>query len=570
MKFHHLHQPLVMLVKCLPILLLYLNIGHGVIVLDGVPVDVDGGEGCVSAPAINGLIANRDPLLSLSLFEPEEREEADLLFNELERILSPAPDNDLDDVTWNSTDPSFLVRTYEWSPHTAGEYAPFTPQEPSGSSHYQQPESGASTSFAGGHHSEPDTGSFAEYAVEGTSSSLPVHGTTYATSDYYDWPHHPSSSYHSMSDHSSVRNFPDECPSSAKGEGQERMETSGDSAVSSMSSSGRLSSSSEHGWVEREDVSSHNHAAHLYGDVYRHSHHYPHYSHFGQENGQDPSLPPNHPHMANHTYSSPEPTYTEPKSRAPPLPSSSSYQATMTSLTQAKRVHSSKKTSVKSVDTDDGSESVLSDEDAQFSRDERRARQLNIPIPTCDIINLPIDEFNERLTKYDLTEAQLSLIRDIRRRGKNKVAAQNCRKRKMDQILGLQGDVDRLFAQKESLEQQQAQLLYLRELARDKYSRLYNFIRDSRGDAGAGGAFTSQGPPGDPRDPAGSLTVQESASGDNSNSPRSGRHPQFVMSSSRGSLLNSTSSFPSVSSVVVTGHAVAAGGPAVMAEIELE
>ena len=38
-----------------------------------------------------------------------------------------------------------------------------------------------------------------------------------------------------------------------------------------------------------------------------------------------------------------------------------------------------------------------------------------------DIINLPMDEFNERLSKYDLTEAQLSLIRDIRRRGKNKV-----------------------------------------------------------------------------------------------------------------------------------------------------
>lgn len=95
MKFHHLHQPLVMLMKCLPILLLYLKVGHGVIVLDGVPVDIDGGEGCDSAPAINGLIANRDPLLSLSLFEPEEREEADLLFNELERILSPAPDNDL-------------------------------------------------------------------------------------------------------------------------------------------------------------------------------------------------------------------------------------------------------------------------------------------------------------------------------------------------------------------------------------------------------------------------------------------------------------------------------------------
>lgn len=33
-----------------------------------------------------------------------------------------------------------------------------------------------------------------------------------------------------------------------------------------------------------------------------------------------------------------------------------------------------------------------------------------------------MDEFNERLSKYDLSETQLSLIRDIRRRGKNKVS----------------------------------------------------------------------------------------------------------------------------------------------------
>ena len=48
-----------------------------------------------------------------------------------------------------------------------------------------------------------------------------------------------------------------------------------------------------------------------------------------------------------------------------------------------------------------------------------------------------MDEFNERLSKFDLSESQLSLIRDIRRRGKNKVAAQNCRKRKLDQITHL-------------------------------------------------------------------------------------------------------------------------------------
>lgn len=55
--------------------------------------------------------------------------------------------------------------------------------------------------------------------------------------------------------------------------------------------------------------------------------------------------------------------------------------------------------------------------EAQLNRDEKRARQLKIPICTHDIINLPIDEFNERITKYELTEIQLSLIRDIRRRG---------------------------------------------------------------------------------------------------------------------------------------------------------
>ena len=56
-------------------------------------------------------------------------------------------------------------------------------------------------------------------------------------------------------------------------------------------------------------------------------------------------------------------------------------------------------------------------EEQQLNRDEKRAKALRIPITTEDIINLPIDEFNERLAKYELTEAQLSLIRDIRRRG---------------------------------------------------------------------------------------------------------------------------------------------------------
>ena len=59
-----------------------------------------------------------------------------------------------------------------------------------------------------------------------------------------------------------------------------------------------------------------------------------------------------------------------------------------------------------------------------------------------DIVDPPMDEFNDMLSKEDLTEEQLNICRDIRRRGKNKVAAQNCRKRKLEQIDELQKKVE--------------------------------------------------------------------------------------------------------------------------------
>jgi nuclear factor erythroid 2 len=56
-----------------------------------------------------------------------------------------------------------------------------------------------------------------------------------------------------------------------------------------------------------------------------------------------------------------------------------------------------------------------------LTRDERKALTLSLPIAVQEIINLPMDEFNDLLSKHDLTEEQLTLCRDIRRRGKNKV-----------------------------------------------------------------------------------------------------------------------------------------------------
>lgn len=111
-----------------------------------------------------------------------------------------------------------------------------------------------------------------------------------------------------------------------------------------------------------------------------------------------------------------------------------------------------------------------------LSRDEKRARSLNIPISVADIINLPMDEFNERLSKYDLTENQLSLIRDIRRRGKNKVAAQNCRKRKLDQIVNLEDEVKEVRTRKGQLYADRDSMLKEKKRVTAKFQMLHSHI----------------------------------------------------------------------------------------------
>ncbi|XP_066571719.1 nuclear factor erythroid 2-related factor 3 [Amia ocellicauda] len=124
-------------------------------------------------------------------------------------------------------------------------------------------------------------------------------------------------------------------------------------------------------------------------------------------------------------------------------------------------------------------------EEDELSRDERRARAFDIPFSVQDIVNMPVEEFLELLSSYDLTEAQVTLIRDIRRRGKNKVAAQNCRKRKLDVITNLESDVDELQRRKEKLLKERVQQnksigsmkQKLNQLYRDVFSRL----RDEQG-----------------------------------------------------------------------------------------
>nr|XP_057941786.1 transcription factor NF-E2 45 kDa subunit-like [Doryrhamphus excisus] len=119
------------------------------------------------------------------------------------------------------------------------------------------------------------------------------------------------------------------------------------------------------------------------------------------------------------------------------------------------------------------------------SRDERRAMALKIPFPVDKIINLPVDDFNELVTQCTLTDAQLVLIKDIRRRGKNKVAAQNCRKRKLDSINHLERELGQLQVQRESLVQErlefQHSLAYIKHHLTDLYAQVFAHLRDETG-----------------------------------------------------------------------------------------
>ncbi|CAL1534802.1 unnamed protein product [Lymnaea stagnalis] len=120
------------------------------------------------------------------------------------------------------------------------------------------------------------------------------------------------------------------------------------------------------------------------------------------------------------------------------------------------------------------------------SRDQRRAEELKIPFTIDEIIESPVETFNEILMSHKLNEAQLALVRDIRRRGKNKVAAQNCRKRKVgvivslsDEMIDLQKARDRLVAERAEMEKETRKI---KEKFGGLYTHIFQSLRDERGE----------------------------------------------------------------------------------------
>ncbi|KAM4627093.1 transcription regulator protein BACH1-like isoform 1-T2 [Polymixia lowei] len=101
------------------------------------------------------------------------------------------------------------------------------------------------------------------------------------------------------------------------------------------------------------------------------------------------------------------------------------------------------------------------DTDGDTEPNDKRAEdivEVQLPFPAEQISVLSRSAFQQLLRHQTLTQDQLEYVHDIRRRSKNRVAAQRCRKRKLDSIHKLEVEINTLRGEKERLVHEHSQL----------------------------------------------------------------------------------------------------------------
>ncbi|XP_067113858.1 transcription regulator protein BACH1b [Osmerus mordax] len=124
---------------------------------------------------------------------------------------------------------------------------------------------------------------------------------------------------------------------------------------------------------------------------------------------------------------------------------------------------------------DGDSDSFDTEGDSEFYSSER-VREVQLPFSVERLVSLSRNDFQQMLKQHSLTRQQLDFIHDVRRRSKNRDAAQRCRKRKLDCIHNLECEIYKLRTEKDKLKAESNELNQLKGKTLHRVSALYQKV----------------------------------------------------------------------------------------------